>query len=221
MEDEGHLGRKKNQQIRVEHEKARLAIATRLCLYGIVVGTAVLFLGLITTWTTGWGATLVAPGAAVLAAGIAGMVTAKSVVTWSEQRERDAVAGQYRHREEVYGKIIENMVKSFIPGEVPEMREEANLRALASLWAAPETVEALARWREEIHPTIQRGGILGDDKEKVMSRFADLVRAMRDDLSGDPQSARHPAPEFILRSLFDDRPKLSPRREFVETTRQG
>ncbi|MDD1477073.1 hypothetical protein [Arthrobacter sp. H16F315] len=177
-----------------------------------MTGTAVLSLGLIMTWTTGWGAALVAPGAAVLVAGIAGMVTAKSVVTWSEQRERDAVAGQYRHREEVYGTILENIVKSFLPGEEPDMKEEAKQRALVALWAAPETVEAMARWREEIQPTIRRGGVLGEDKEKVMARFAELVRAMRGDLSGDPQSARHPEPEFILRSLFDDRPKLSPQR---------
>jgi hypothetical protein len=171
------------------------------------MGTGVLILGLIMTWTTGWGAALVAPGAALLVAGIAGMVTTKSVITWTEQRERDAAAGQYRHREEVYGQILEHMVTSFAGGD-PDMNREANLRALAALWGAPETVEALARWREEIRPIRARGGVVGNDREKIMARLNSVVIAMRADLSGDPTTAKHPAAEYILGSLFDDRPSL-------------
>lgn len=185
-------------------------MAVQLCVYGIIAGTIVLALGLIMTWSTGWGVALVAPGATLLVAGIAGMVTTKSVVTWSEQRERDAAAGEYRHREEVYGKILENIMHSFLGQGGPELKEEALNRVLATLWAAPETVEALARWREDIHPTILRGGQVGEDQDKVMARFAALVCAMRGDLSGDPKSAKHPEPDFILRALFDDRPKLPP-----------
>lgn len=213
------LGRRNTQQPSgTERDGARLGVAAKLCVYGVLAGTAVLFLGLIMTWTTGWGAALVAPGATLVIAGIAGMVTTKSVVTWSEQRERDAAAGQYRHREEVYGKILENMVKAFVPGGNPDIHADAALRALASLWAGPETVEALARWREEIRPAVKRGGVIGDDREKIMARYAAVVVAMRADLSGDPNNERHPEPRYILGSIFDDRPGLPPELELQDSS---
>lgn len=128
----------------VEQDTKRLAAATSICFYGVILGTAVLLFGLATTWTTVWGASMVPPSATLIVAGIAGTVTIRSVVTWSEQRGRDAAAGQYRHREEVYGKILKNMMKSFA-GQKAGSDAEAKLRALATLWAAPATLEALAR----------------------------------------------------------------------------
>lgn len=49
---------------------------------------------------------------------------------------------------------------------------------------------------------------MGDDEKKVLELLTGVVKAMRADLSGDPAYARHPQSEYILGTLFDERPAL-------------
>lgn len=186
----------------------RLTDAAKWCIVSILVGAVVGASGLAMVGFTGWGHSLISPGGTLAAAGVAGLVATRSVVTWSQQRQRDSESAEYRHREEVYGEVIDQMTAVFLGGV--DLVKDSKTRAKAGLWADPATIEALARWRETIHPIGQRGGEVGELKEPVMTAYYNVVLAMRRELSAGKGEIGQAMPgrDFLLRSIFDDRPPL-------------
>jgi hypothetical protein len=63
-----------------------------------------------------WPLSLMAPGTALLAAGLAALVGTQAGVSWATQRRREIEASEHSHRETVYEELLTHMTEVFTPG---------------------------------------------------------------------------------------------------------
>ena len=89
-----------------------------------------------------WPLSLMASGAALLAAGLAALVGTQAGVSWATQRRREIEASEHSHRETVYEELLTHMTEVFTPGG--SKTPEAVVRSKVALWGSEETLEAPA-----------------------------------------------------------------------------
>ena len=119
----------------------------RICAAIGVLGLALVLLGLGTVWTTGWGKDLFPPGATLLTVALTAWVASRSVVKWTEQRDRDRQNTEYKHREEVY-EVLGSYMLNRLTAQPTDMALDAELRTKAALWGSAETVATLSHWQQ-------------------------------------------------------------------------
>lgn len=173
-------------------------------------GAVVLLVALGAVWGTGWGFNLFAPGAALLAAALAGLVTTKGIVTWDEQRFRERERSGYSHREKEYEQIVSIMIARFLSGKY-DMARDSELRARAAVWAGPEVIRELGSWQHEIGRIISAGTTDGNGQvlltagqgARLKQIVASVVIAMRQDLETVGEQTDINASEVVA-SIFND-----------------
>ena len=167
------------------------------------LGVAIIGLGLVTVWSTGWGISLFAPGAVLITVALSSYTAGRGLVSWQEQRERDREAAEYRHREAVYEELAVFMLSRFGDSSA---KQDAMLRAKAALWGSADTVKSLKVWHQS-KAQIAAGAVgtvpLSDEQSRALKQaFAQAVLSMRSDLA--PQTSGDIDISTLLGSIFDD-----------------
>jgi hypothetical protein len=148
------------------------------------------------TATTDWPVSLVAPGAGLMAAGLAGLVALRSVQTWTEKQAEHAALATRDNRSRVYEQVLAHMISSFTGG-APKAQESL-VRAMAASWASEETLKALGDWfrfaarysREPVVP-----------KHYAFELIYRVAAATRVDV--DPEGKK-PSKDDLLKMIFND-----------------
>lgn len=190
--------------------KSELAPISRIFLCIGILGLLLTGLGSAMIWSTGWGSSLLIPGATLITVSLTSYVAAKGIVTWTDQKECDREAAEYKHREEVYEGIATYMVARFL-GQQSDLVTDGRLRTVAALWGSPNTVTALGEWQSSINTILKNhdldsGGsvsMTSDESHTIKAALGLALSSMRDDLAST--SGQKPVEtEVLLRSIFND-----------------
>ncbi|UOD80341.1 hypothetical protein [Paenarthrobacter ureafaciens] len=171
-----------------------------------LVGLVLVLLGLGFVWTTGWGKDLFVPGATLLTVALTAWVASRAVVKWTEQRERDRQAAEYKHREEVYEQLVTFMLGRITGGAYDEELDK-QLRAKAAVWGSAQIIGALANWQTQMTAVLDNHAheerkIMTEDEGKTMrDALGRALEAMRKDLSSSNKNAV--SRSEILKSIFN------------------
>lgn len=152
---------------------------------------------------SGWPVEVVAPGAGLAAAGLAGLVATHASVSWREQRERARAASIVTQRERVHERLLTHMTMA-MNNVSTSPADEASVRSAVALWAGGETLDKLAEWHALTFKVMnERGGAPGDLKPQLHSQFYAVTRAARREL--DPSLTDHQfGQDLVARMLFND-----------------
>lgn len=180
----------------------------RVCTAVGGIGILLLVLGTTMVWSTGWGSSLLIPGATLTTVSLTAYVATNGIVSWAVQRDRDRETAEYKHREEVYERIATYMVARFL-GEQPNLLIDGQLRTAAVLWGSPKTIEALGQWQSALstvlsnHEKDSDGSVSMSPSESQLMKtsLGAALSSMRDDLASGQGSVE---PEVLLRSIFND-----------------
>lgn len=146
---------------------------------------------------------LAAPGATLIVAGIAGIVSTSAVATWGEKRLQDLEQRNRERREDVYSTLAEMTMRRYVGGV--SLTDLAAIRARVAVWAGVGVVQAQAEWNKAFSrvPTPQtdnRVSLTVDDQQMMTTKTAALVAAMRNEL--DP-TAKKASEKDLTDALFD------------------
>ena len=182
---------------------AHLTMASAIVL---AMGVTVFSLGVWQVFTAGR-TMFLGPSASVIAAALAGLITAQSITTWKQQRQLDRDRANFGTQQNVYAGIAEDLVNTFTSGSAsPQVRA---LRANAALWASPETVEELSAWQAAKAEAMTNGKQVRDDiftltedsQRALKTQVANVVLAMRKDLL---EGQTDLSAEDVEKSIFND-----------------
>ncbi|WP_144009712.1 hypothetical protein [Enemella evansiae] len=160
--------------------------------------------------TVGWAIVrqrgdLAAPGAAMVAAAVAGSVTITATSTWREQRAEALAMSVQTERQSVYASLAAHLMQRF--GGSGNVTALGEIRAKVATWAAPEVLRALGEWNEAYDQVTRdlspnEAGMLTLDPDHgalLRHRTSDLVAAMRNELH--PKSPT--SSEQVERAMFN------------------
>ncbi|GFZ85186.1 hypothetical protein [Nesterenkonia alkaliphila] len=176
-------------------------------LFALPLGVVLVCRGLQLAWD-GTETDLLAPGATIVAASIAGAVSSQGVISWKEQRTRDRersdreLAAKLREqREEDYEAVIRHLQESFL-GSFTE--HEATVRRRIAVWASADFMERYLYWRDNIKDLTGQGSVPVpvDRRDEILVSLGQLCLAARKDLRIETRVT--PTAHDIARVLFDD-----------------
>lgn len=167
-----------------------------LCATAGVVGGTLVAGGVPGTGTFGWPIDVVAPGAGLIAAAIAGLVTLNGVQSWQDKQAEHIATATRENRARAYEQVLAHIIKSFTPGGSP-MDREALVRGMAASWASVDTSQALADW---FRFAGTHSGHSGPPKEHSFEVVWRVIRAMRADIDPTSQVPK----DSVLAMIFND-----------------
>jgi hypothetical protein len=147
----------------------------------------------------------VAPGVALLTAGLAALVGTQATVSWAIQRQREIEASGHSHREAVYEELLTHMTEVFTGGS---KTSEAEVRSKVALWGSKETLEALADWHRKTYQIMSqsRGSTTPQSRAELWDNYYQVLAAVRRDLN--PNSSSHAlSKDLMLGMIFGDYPQ--------------
>lgn len=189
-------------------------LLTTLSFVTLLAGAIILARGVCLTWD-GESSDLLGPGATVVAAATAGVISAQSIKTWKQQRQLDRDKANFQMKQQVYGAIAQDLVNTFPSGSASgELRR---IRANAAVWASTETIQELSQWQAAKQRAIAGGRRLNGNTYELSSTSQDemkthlgrVIIAMRSDLFDEDALSR----DEIIKSIFDDSHKNRSERE--------
>ena len=197
-------------QSTTNRSKTVVSNVSKICFSIGLLGFLLIGLGSTMVWSTGWGGSLLIPGATLITVSLTAYIATRGIVSWADQRERDRQASEYKHREEVYEGIATYMVARFL-GQQTDIATDGRLRTIAALWGSPNTIAALGEWQSAIHTVLKNHGLESggsvsmtpDEGKTIKAALGSALSSMRDDLASTSgqESVETGA---LLRSIFND-----------------
>lgn len=175
---------------------AGIKAAHYLCAALGLAGSILVVGGLPGTGTTEWPVTVVAPGAALMAAALAGFVALRGVQTWRDKQAEHAASATRENRSRVYEQVLAHMIRSFSGGG--QASDEAVVRAMAASWASAQTLEALADWFRYARRETESN--LSPNKAHSFEILGRVVQGMRQDIDPDTSVSK----DNVLGMIFND-----------------
>lgn len=163
-----------------------------------VAAGALLLLGSLPgTGTFDWPTEALAPGAALAASGMAGLIALYGVQTYRDRQADRIDAATRDNRARAYEQILAHVVSSFTPHGAPYDRE-ALVRGMAASWSSAETSIAYSDWvRYSSAYTGKPNEVPKAHSFEIVWR---LIRAMRSDIDPGNRVPKH----AVMATLFND-----------------
>jgi|GEM_PF-6578391 len=173
-----------------------------VCAAVIVTGAVVLLIAGIRFLTVTRGIGLVAPGAALIVAGLTALIAQLGLESWSEQKRKDRTNAEYEKRKEIYADQV-NLMVGQVTGTY-DATKDVQQRALIALWGSSHVVKTQAHWQDFISGLeISTGSTPLNYEQKMRARklIANSVLAMRADLESDRRKASNQYD--VMHSIFN------------------
>ncbi|WP_404291115.1 hypothetical protein [Glutamicibacter arilaitensis] len=189
----------------LENDHSRRNVGTVAAVSVMALGTALLTFAFGRFVFADRGIGIVGPGVTLIVAGGSALIAQLGLSSWAEQRKRDRETALDKQRETIYQRVAQLLVSSFVGTN--DMRADADLRSLVSLYGSARVLEAMGDWQGFItylHSTKEKIGggfeLEPDESIAVQNLLSRVLHELRRDLGiSDPDVT----PIMLLEAVFN------------------